>query len=93
MTDGAGGIEHHDQAAAILAVDDDAGEGEHEHGRQGLKDANVPSAISEWVACRMYQATAAEFIPLPSMETTLARSTKRRARFCKMARISSTLKQ
>ena len=39
--------------------------------------ANVPSAISECVAFRMYQATAAEFIPLPTMEIRLAAKTKR----------------
>ena len=43
--------------------------------------ANVPSATSEWVACRMYQATAAAFMPLPSMEITLAPKTKRSAFF------------
>ena len=37
--------------------------------------AKVPSAISEWVVCRMYQATAAEFMPLPSIDTTLATKT------------------
>ena len=37
--------------------------------------ANVPKAISECVASRMYQATAAEFIPLPNMEITLAAKT------------------
>src|SRR5690242_13734403 len=42
--------------------------------------AKVPSAISEWVAWRMYQATAAEFIPLPNIETTLATKTQRRER-------------
>ena len=37
--------------------------------------ANVPNAISECVACRMYQATAAEFMPLPSIEITFAAKT------------------
>jgi len=32
----------------------------------------VPSAISECVRSSTVQATAAEFIPLPSMEMTLA---------------------
>ena len=36
------------------------------------RTTSVPSACSECVACRMYQATAAEFIPLPNMEITLA---------------------
>jgi hypothetical protein len=49
--------------------------------------ANVPSAISECVACRMYQATAAEFMPLPNIEITLAAKTKRNAGFCRMDRI------
>ena len=51
------------------------------------RTANVPRAISECVACRTYHATAAEFIPLPSMETTFAAKTKRRERFSKMARM------
>ena len=46
--------------------------------------ANVPNAISECVACRMYQATAAEFIPLPSMEITLAIKTQRNDFSCRM---------
>src|SRR5581483_5481204 len=49
--------------------------------------ANVPSAISECVACRMYQATAAEFIPLPSIEITLAAKMKRRPFFCRIERM------
>ncbi len=49
--------------------------------------ANVPSATSECVACKMYQATAAEFMPLPSMEIMLAAKTYRSARFCRMWRI------
>ena len=49
--------------------------------------AKVPSAISECVASRMYQATAAEFIPLPNMEITLAAKTKRSGRWPRMARI------
>ena len=32
----------------------------------------VPSETSEWVACRMYQITAAAFMPLPIMEMRLA---------------------
>ena len=51
------------------------------------RTANVPSAISECVACRMYQATAAEFIPLPNMEITLAAKTNRNGRWAKLARI------
>ena len=51
------------------------------------KTANVPSAISECVRCKTVQATAAEFIPLPSMEITLAAKTKRSPRFCKMERM------
>jgi hypothetical protein len=35
----------------------------------------------------MYQATAAEFIPLPSMEITFATKTKRSERFWRMERI------
>jgi len=35
----------------------------------------------------MYQATAAEFIPLPNMEITLAAKTKRSGRWARMARI------
>ena len=30
--DGACGIEHHDQPAAVLAINDNAGERQHEHG-------------------------------------------------------------
>ena len=37
--------------------------------------ANVPKAISECVVCRMNQATAVEFIPLPIMDTMLAMKT------------------
>jgi hypothetical protein len=50
--------------------------------------ANVPNAISECVRCRIVQATAAEFIPLPSMEITFAAKTKRSERLCKIDRIS-----
>ena len=39
------------------------------------RTANKPKAISECVACKMYQATAAEFIPLPSMEIAFAAKT------------------
>jgi hypothetical protein len=35
----------------------------------------------------MYQATAAEFIPLPNMEITLAAKTKRSGRWSKIERI------
>ena len=35
---GARGIEDHDQAAAIFAVDEDAGEGEHQHGGDRLQN-------------------------------------------------------
>ena len=49
--------------------------------------ASVPRACSECVACRMYQATAAEFIPLPNMEIKLAAKTKRKGRWLRMARI------
>jgi hypothetical protein len=35
----------------------------------------------------MYQATADEFIPLPTMEIRLAAKTKRRERWPKLARI------
>ena len=35
---GADGIEPHDQTATIFAVDNHAGEGEHQHGRNGLQD-------------------------------------------------------
>jgi hypothetical protein len=35
----------------------------------------------------MYQATAAEFIPLPNIEITLAAKTKRSAGFCRMDRM------
>ena len=51
------------------------------------RTANVPSAISECVACRMYHATAAEFIPLPNIEITLAAKTNRSAGFCRMDRM------
>jgi hypothetical protein len=36
----------------------------------------------------MYQATAAEFIPLPIMEITLAAKMNRRPFFCRMERMS-----
>ena len=36
--DGAHGIEPHDEAAAIFAVDNDAGEGKHQHGGNGLQN-------------------------------------------------------
>jgi hypothetical protein len=51
------------------------------------RTANVPSAISECVALRMYQATAAEFIPLPTMEIRLAAKTNLKGRWPKLARI------
>ncbi len=51
------------------------------------RTANVPSAISEWVFCRMVHATAAEFMPLPSMETTFAANTNRSERSCRMVRM------
>jgi hypothetical protein len=51
------------------------------------RTANVPSAISECVAFRMNHATAAEFIPLPTMEIRLAAKTKRSGRCPKLARI------
>jgi hypothetical protein len=51
------------------------------------RTAKVPSALSECVASRMYQATAAEFIPLPNIEITLAANTKRSGRWPRMARI------
>jgi hypothetical protein len=35
----------------------------------------------------MYQATAAEFIPLPNMEITLAAKTKRSGRWPRMVRM------
>src|SRR5579872_987010 len=49
--------------------------------------AKVPRAVSECVAFRMYQATAAEFIPLPTMEIRLAAKTKRSGRRLKLSRI------
>jgi hypothetical protein len=39
------------------------------------------------VRCKIVQATAAEFIPLPSMEITFAANTNRSERFCKMERM------
>jgi hypothetical protein len=39
----------------------------------------------------MYQATAAEFIPLPNIEIKLAAKTKRNGRWLRMARIFTTL--
>ncbi len=48
---------------------------------------SAPSASSEPVARRMYQMTAAEFMPLPSMETMLARNTNLKDRFCRMLRM------
>jgi len=51
------------------------------------RTTSIPSACSECVACRMYQATAAEFIPLPNMEIKLAAKTKRNGRCPNMARI------
>ena len=35
--DGAGGVEHHDEAATIFAVDDDAAENHQHHGGEGGK--------------------------------------------------------
>jgi hypothetical protein len=49
--------------------------------------ANVPKAISECVRCKIVQATAAEFIPLPSIEITFAANTNRSDRFCRIERI------
>jgi hypothetical protein len=51
------------------------------------RTAKVPRAISECVALRMYQATAAEFIPLPIIEIRLAVNTSRKGRWLKLARI------
>jgi hypothetical protein len=39
------------------------------------------------VRCKIVHATAAEFIPLPSMEITFAAKTNRNERFCKIERI------
>jgi hypothetical protein len=39
------------------------------------------------VRCKIVQATAAEFIPLPSIEITFAANTNRSERFCRMERI------
>jgi hypothetical protein len=49
----------------------------------------VPSAISECVACRMYQTTAAEFMPLPSIEIKLATKMRRKPRCRKIASMES----
>ena len=49
----------------------------------------APSAISECVTCRMYQTTAAVFIPLPSIEIRLAMKMRRRPRCRKIARMNS----
>ncbi len=51
------------------------------------RTVRVPSDTSECVACRMYQATAAAFIPLPNIEIKLAAKTKRKGRWLRMARI------
>src|SRR5882762_4889963 len=53
------------------------------------RTARVPNATSDRVVLRMYHAMAAEFIPLPNMDTTLAASTYRSARFWRMSRIFS----
>src|SRR4051812_29564482 len=48
-----------------------------------------PSEISEWVFCRMYQVTPAEFMPLPNIEIMLARNTNRSGLCCKILRITN----
>ena len=47
----------------------------------------MPSATSECVACRTNHITAAEFIPLPIMEMTLAVKTSRSGRIRRMERM------
>jgi hypothetical protein len=47
----------------------------------------APSISSEWVACRMYQVTAAEFMPLPIMDTKFAENSRASGRFRNTARI------
>ena len=51
------------------------------------KTSSVPSATSECVACRMYQITAAMFMPLPTMDTVLAMKTSRSGLCCRIERI------
>ncbi len=48
---------------------------------------SAPSETSECVACRMYQITAAEFMPLPIMETRLAVKISRIPRCCHISRM------
>src|SRR5258708_39805819 len=53
------------------------------------RTASVPNATSDRVTSKMYQAMAAEFIPLPNIDTTLAASTYRSARFWRISRMFS----
>ncbi len=48
---------------------------------------SVPSETSECVACRMYQMTAAEFMPLPIMEMRLAEKISLIPRCCHISRM------
>ncbi len=51
----------------------------------GLIEPVDLTSFSECVALRIYQATAAAFIPLPDMEITFARNTNRSARWLSVA--------
>jgi hypothetical protein len=50
--------------------------------------SNMPKDASECVLCSTYQVTAAEFIPLPIMEITLAAKMSRSPRCWRMLRTS-----
>jgi hypothetical protein len=57
------------------------------------RTSSVPSATSECVACRMYQITAAIFMPLPVMEIMLAVKTSRSGLCCRIERIPATVNE
>ncbi len=58
-----------------------------------VSTTRTPRSISECVFCRMDQVTAAEFMPLPSMEITLAAKMKRSGRWRRMVRTAFTVEQ
>ena len=85
------GIQPHHQVTAVFAVDQHAGKWQQDERGQRLPAINVPRETSECVACRMNQMTAAEFIPLPIMETRFAMKISLIPRCCHISRILCSL--
>ena len=85
------GIEPHDQAAAIFAVDEHSGEGKHEHGGNGLQDGEGAQRHFRVRGLQDVPGHGGRFIPLPNMEITLAAKTKRSGRLAENSAHLSTL--